>query len=93
MTYEYDWKSGRGTLNWLSPSVALVRIHESEDCIPGPYECVVNVVVTDKEFELQGFLGVRPKLSEFKVFYEYLTTLGLKEKRQRFKGEIDNAIV
>jgi hypothetical protein len=83
--YHYDWRSGRGTLNWLSPTVALVRIHVSKDHIPGPYECVVNIVVTDHEFELQGFLGVMPKLSEFKVFYEYLAGLGLREKRQRFK--------
>ena len=88
MSYEYDWKSGRGTLNWLSPTVALVRIHEREDCIPGPYECVVNIVVTDDEFELQGFLGVIPKLSEFKVFYDYLNSLGLKEKRRRFKAAL-----
>lgn len=85
--YKYDWQHGRGTLNWLSPTVALVRVHESEDRIPGPYEAVVNIVVTDKEFELQGFLGKRPSLSEFKIFYEYLATLGLKEKRQRFKGK------
>ena len=52
--YEYDWRHGRGTLNWLSPTVGLVRIHESEDCIPGPYECVVNVVIKDGEYELQG---------------------------------------
>ena len=85
--YEYDWRHGRGTLNWLSPTVALVRIHESEDEIPGPYNCVVNIVVTGDEFELMGFLGVRPSLSEFKVFYDYLDSLGLKEKRHRFKGK------
>ena len=83
--YHYDWRHGRGTLNWLSPTVGLVRIHESEDCIPGPYNCVVTVVLTDDEYELQGFLGVRPSLSEFKVFYKYLASLKLKEKRQRFK--------
>ena len=85
--YEYDWRHGRGTLNWLSPTVGLVRIHESEDCIPGPYECVVNVVIKDGEYELMGFLGVRPALSEFKAFYDYLSTLGLREKRRRFKGK------
>jgi hypothetical protein len=83
--YKYDWKSGRGTLNWLSPTVALVRVHVSKEHIPGPYEAVVNIVVTDGEFELQGFLGVRPKLSEFKVFYKYLAGLGLREKRRDFR--------
>lgn len=84
--YQYDYKNGRVTLNWLSPDVGLVRVHDDEQVIPGPYNCVVTVYVTGNEYELIGFIGERPTLSEFKDFYAYLDTFGLKGSRRRFKG-------
>lgn len=85
--YEYDWKHGRVTLNWLAPTVGLVRVHDDEKVIPGPYNCVVTVYVENGEYELMGFCGKSPKLSEFKEFYAYLASLGYKGGHRRFKGK------
>ena len=84
--YEYDWKYGRVTLNWLAPNVGLVRVHDNEANIPGPYNCVVTVYVKDGVYELMGFIGKRPTVDEFKKFYAYLDSLGLKKMYRRFRG-------
>ena len=86
MSYEYDWKYGRVTLNWLAPTVGLVRVHDDENEIPGPYNCVVSVVIDGDECELEGFCGKNPSISEYKAFFAHLESLGLRIKRRRFKG-------
>lgn len=85
MTYHYDYRHGRVTLNWLTPAVGLVRIHKNAKDVPGPYECVVTVLVRDGEYELMGFCGVCPAREEFRHFYAYLSSLGLKRMYRRAK--------
>lgn len=85
--YQYDWQSGRITMNWLAPGVGLARFHEDARVVPGPYDAVVTVYIQDGEYELMGFIGECPKLSEFKEFYGYLASLGYKGGRRRFKGK------
>lgn len=86
MSYHYDYRNGRVTLNWLTPAVGLVRIHKDAEHVPGPYECVVTVLVKNDEYELMGLCGVRPTKSEFKHFYSYLASLGLKKTYRRAKN-------
>ena len=83
--YEYDWKCGRVTLNWLADNVALVRVHDDEKNIPGPYNCVVTVYTHGNQYELMGFIGKRPSVDEFRKFYAYLDSLGLKKTFRRFR--------
>ena len=86
MSYEYDWKYGRVTLNWLAPTVGLVRVHDDENEIPGPYNCVVSVVIDGDECELQGFCGKNPSIPEYRALFAHLESLGLIIKRRRFRG-------
>lgn len=86
MSYQYDYRNGRVTLNWLTPTVGLVRIHKDADSVPGPYECVVTVFVMGGEYELMGLCGVRPTKAEFKHFYSYLKSLGFRKTYRRAKN-------
>lgn len=86
MTYHYDYRNGRVTLNWITPTVGLVRIHKDAEHVPGPYECVVTVLIKGEEYELMGFCGVRPTKSEFRHFYSYLSSLGLEKTYRRSKN-------
>jgi len=85
MSYHYDYRNGRVTLNWLTPTVGLVRVHDDASNIPGPYNCVVTVLVRDGVYELMGLCGKRPTLTEFKHFYAYLHSRGLRGGHRRAK--------
>ena len=85
MSYSYDYRNGRVTLNWVAKTVGLVRVHVDPDNVPGPYECVVTILVSGDEYELMGFCGKRPSKDEFKHFYGYLASLGLKKTYRRAK--------
>lgn len=85
--YSYDWKYKRATLNWLSPTVGLVRVHNNETEIPGPYKFVMSVVINGGEFELQGALGDFPSTDEVRQFYRYMHSLGVKKTYVRFKAD------
>ncbi|SOD42358.1 hypothetical protein [Nitrosovibrio sp. Nv4] len=85
MTYHYDYRNGRATLNWITPNVGLVRVHDDANAIPGPYNCVVTVYVENGVYEFMGLCGQRPTLAEFKHFYAYLRSLGLKGGHRRAK--------
>lgn len=86
MSYHYDYRNGRVTLNWLTPQVGLVRVHDDAGHIPGPYNCVVTVLVRDGVYELMGLCGQRPTKEEFKHFYGYLASLGLRKTYRRAKN-------
>jgi hypothetical protein len=111
MTYHYDYRNGRVTLNWLEPNgknwprpalvlwlaycllrkfgiawyVGLVRIHDDPEHVPGPYERTVVVFVIGKTYELMGLRRPLPTKEEFKHFYAYLDSLGLKRFYRRAK--------
>jgi hypothetical protein len=85
MSYQYDYRNGRVTLNWLTPAVGLVRVHDDERNVPGPYNCVVTVFAQDGIYELMGLCGTRPTKAEFKHFYSYLKSLGLRKTYRRAK--------
>lgn len=77
----YHWRYGRVTLTWKNilpnwkMATGIVRIHDDENNIPGDYHSSVTVIVQDRNFELEAFIGPKPygpKKHEFKAFYEYL---------------------
>jgi hypothetical protein len=81
----YAYRNGRVTLTWLTPEVGLVRVHDDANQIPGPYNCVVTVRVENGIYELMGLCGKRPTADEFRHFYAYLRSLGLKGGHKRAK--------
>lgn len=85
--YEYDWAYGKARLNWIAPTVALIRVHEDIKQIPGPYSYVMVAVVEDSLYELMGALGKFPDTDEVREFYKYMKSLGLKKTYRRFKGK------
>jgi hypothetical protein len=86
VSYKYDWKYKRATLNWLSPTVGLIRVHDDTEHIPGPYNYVMTVLVNDGEYELLGALGEFPTSDEVREFYAYMKSLGLKKGYKRAKA-------
>ena len=97
MSYHYDYRNGRVTLNWLTPTglagklyrlmsrvglhwaVGLVRVHDDENEIPGDYNCIVIAFVIGKRCEIIGMCGQNPRPDEYRNFYAYLYSTGIKK--------------
>lgn len=92
----YDWKHERTTVLWPIKifgwwrAVGVIRVHNDKNKIPGDYHCAGTIIVKNGEYEVMGFITKDREAgspSEFKAFYGYLHSLGLKRKRRvRAKG-------
>jgi hypothetical protein len=85
----YHWRHGRTTVYWPIRifwwrAVGLIRVHYDKDKIPGDYHCVGTIIVKNRKYEVMGFMSRDREpgtAEEFKAFYDYLRSLGLKRKR------------
>lgn len=75
----YDWRdneNGRVTIQWVkNPDMCgLLRVHDDPEKIPGDYNTVGTILVSNGKYEITGFLakGERPSGQEFRSFYGHL---------------------
>jgi hypothetical protein len=62
----------------------VIRVHYDKDRIPGPYHCAGTIIVKNGKYEVMGFITKDREAGspeEFKEFYRYLKSLGLKRER------------
>ena len=95
MSERYHWRYERVTVEWPLKifgwwrAAGLIRVHDDKDKIPGDYHCVGLIIVKRGRFEIMGFISKaeRPETNEFREFYRYLASLGLKKLQHvRAKG-------
>lgn len=85
----YHWKYERVTVEWpirlwwWTRAAGVIRVHDDKDRIPGDYHCAGTIIVKWGKYEVMGFVtkDKRPDASEFREFYKYLASLGLKKYR------------
>jgi hypothetical protein len=92
----FDWKHERTTVVWpikvgdWEQAAGVIRVHYDKDKVPGDYHCAGTIIVKDRQYEVMGFITKDREagtVQEFKEFYGYLASLGLKRKHHiRAKG-------
>jgi hypothetical protein len=64
--------------------VGVIRVHYDKNKIPGDYHCAGTIIVKNGKYEVMGFITKDREAGspqEFKEFYSYLDSLGLKRRR------------
>jgi hypothetical protein len=86
---DFDWESSTATIEWLSPTVGLIRFMYP---IPQalPFRGVCCVEITGNEYEFKGMVfratDDAPTFAEHRAIKKYLASMGLIGKSRRLKN-------
>jgi hypothetical protein len=85
----FDWESGTATIEWLSPTVGLIRfMYPAPQALPFRGVCCIDI--KGKEYEFKGMVfratDDAPTLAEHRAIKGYLASMGLVGKSRRLKN-------
>lgn len=86
---EFDWESGTATIQWLAPTVGLIRfMYPTPAALPFRGVCCIDI--KGKEYEFKGMVfrasDDAPSLAEHRAVKGYLKSLGYQGMARRLKN-------
>jgi len=86
---EFDWESGTATIQWLAPTVGLIRfMYPTPAALPFRGVCCIEITGTEYEFKGMVFRATddAPTFAEHRAIKGYLASMGLIGKSRRLKS-------
>jgi hypothetical protein len=85
----FDWESGTATIQWLAPTVGLIRfLYPTPAALPFRGVCCIDI--KGKEYEFKGMVfrakDDAPTFAEHRAIKRYLASMGLVGKSRRLKN-------